>query len=109
MSLLKDERLAQLSLNHNVARFVSFAPGDQRYRCSAGVDEASTGSVESAIAELMRWTKSVNVRTFVDDQSKSTDFVYGIRNLHDAVAAVRQYSAQGLYTIVNETVNIGDG
>ena len=52
---------------------------------------------------------SVNVRSYHPDSPKSREFVYGLKTTDEAVDTVRRLAAQGLYTIVNETVDVHDG
>ena len=108
--MLKDERLAGLSTQYNVARFVSFSPGTEpqvRHLVLGEVDRFE--DITSALHALLQLVKTVNVRTFRDDQSKSTPFVYGVGSPNEAEAIVRDFASQGLYTIVNETIDINDG
>lgn len=108
MTALKDQRLAEISDKYNVARFASFDPaGNLRY--SVGIENQSPRDVDDAVRALLQGGRTVNVRTFLDDASKSTDFLYGIESAIDAAASVRRYARQGLYTIVNETVDVADG
>lgn len=112
MIRLKDERLAAIAEHHNVARFASFSPGEPHLRYSVGLplgEIQGREQVEAAIRSLFLTSRTVNVRTFLDSDSKSTEFVYGLSTIEDATAAVRQYSGQGLYTIVNETISVADG
>lgn len=110
MIVLKDERLAHLSKRYNVAQFASFAPdGSSRFQVMKFPNRTSRTGPRDIIEDLFARVGSVNVRTFLDDQSKSTDFVYGITNPKDAISLVARFSGQGLYTIVNETVDVHDG
>jgi hypothetical protein len=52
---------------------------------------------------------SVNVRSFTPENPKSREFIYGLRKVDDVTAALRRLADQGLYTIVNETINVRDG
>ena len=53
--------------------------------------------------------KSVNVRSYEPFSPQSREFVYGLKNVSEAVAAVERLSSEGLYTIVNETIDVHDG
>jgi hypothetical protein len=109
--MLKDERLAKLANRFNVARFTSFSPGRPEIRFSItgrSIDE-DHGSLGSAIRGLLDLAQSVNVRTFLDRESKSTEFVYGLTRADDVEAVVRKFAASGLFTIVNETIDVDDG
>lgn len=109
----KDSVLDSLSNHGNVAQFVSFSPSlDIRYSRIVGHSpNASFASPRDAIASLLRVSpeKSVNVRSYYPEHPKSQEFIYGLRNVESAEAAVRRLASQGLYTIVNETVDVNDG
>lgn len=111
MAHLKDERLAQISQRHNVAQFASFSPhGDLRYEVMhMPPARASRVRRRDVLADLLDRASSVNVRTFRDTDSKSTEFVYGIRDLNELIEFVDRFSAKGLYVIVNETIDVHDG
>jgi hypothetical protein len=109
----KDIVLDSLSNHGNVAQFVSFSPNlDIRYSRIAGYSpNAGFASPLEAIASLLRASpeKSVNVRSYHPENPKSREFIYGLREVEDAEAGVRRLASQGLYTIVNETVDVNDG
>ena len=109
----KDAVLDSLSNHGNVAQFVSFSPSlDIRYsRIVSHPPNTSFASPRDAIASLLGASveESVNVRSYHPEHPKSREFIYSLRNIEDAEAAVRQLAKQGLYTIVNETVNVNDG
>ena len=111
----KDAVLDDLAEKANVAQFVSFAPGPEpsiRYSRVHGWEPGSSArSVGEVVRALLERTseRSVNVRSFHPEQPKSHDFVYGLTTLEDAVANVRRLAAAGLYTIVNETIDVDDG
>jgi hypothetical protein len=112
-SSLKDAVLDSLSNHGNVAQFVSLSPSlDIRYSRIIGHSPNWTFvSLRDAITSLLGASveNSVNVRSYHPEHPKSREFIYGIRNVESAVAAVRRLASQGLYTIVNETVNVNDG
>jgi hypothetical protein len=109
----KDAILDRLASRGNVAQFVSFDPTlRQRFAWIHGFEpNAAFAGVEAAIEALLsRSTEaSVNIRTFDPAQPKSRDFVYGLRSVAEAAGRLRGFSATGLHTIVNETVDIHDG
>lgn len=111
MTALKDERLAELASRLNVARFASFSPGDPRLRFSVLGMESNVdgGTLEETVRQLLDQVGSVNVRTFLDAESKSTDFIYGLTSADDVEATVRKYATNGFFTIINETVDVNDG
>ena len=111
--MLKDEILVKLSETSNIAQFTSFGPdGVQRYSRVAGFEpDHLFTSIEEA-AETMLVTspeKSVNVRSFEPDSPKSREFLYGLKDAGEVASQVRRLAASGLYTIINETVDINDG
>lgn len=114
MSELKDERLAELSEQHNVAQFVSFSPGlTPRVRHSRIRGQRfASGSVDirPPIETLLSGISgSVNVRSFRPEREKGNPFKYGIVKVDEAVSLVRTHAADGYFTIVNETIDTADG
>jgi hypothetical protein len=111
----KDAILDQLAEVSNVAQFVSFGPGDQpdvrRIRIRGNPKRESVKSAEETIPVLLAESGegSVNVRSFDPYQPRGHEFVYGIVDADRAIAHVRRLARMGLYTIVNETVNVSDG
>lgn len=112
----KDETLNRLADSINVAQFVAFEPkpegpsqtfarvfGSQPNERFADVDEAvSTLFARSGEA-------SVNVRSYLPHDKQSKEFVYGLKSAGEAAATVRRLTAEGLYTIANETIDVSDG
>lgn len=109
---LKDDVLADLAVDHNVALFASFSPGEPRVRhfVSRGTD-SSPAEIDGAVARLLTESREgrLNVRTFRRDESKSSPFVYGLESGQEVVQTVRAFAAEGLFTIVNETIDVHDG
>lgn len=109
----KDEILDRLATHANVAQYVSFDPElRQRFAHVHGHEpNARFGSVEDAVAAMLAAAPeaSVNIRSFEPFNPKSREFVYGIQRTDDVVSHLRRLSAGGLYTIVNETVDVNDG
>src|SRR5438094_4610313 len=110
----KDTILDNLAQLANVAQFVSFAPGSEpriRHVQMTAIDGLELNSIEEAVEALMRRSveRSVNVRSFHPEQPKAHEFVYGLTGLEAVVTNVRRLAGQGLYTIVNETVDVNDG
>jgi hypothetical protein len=112
---LKDEDLARLAGQYNVAAFVSFSPDlDQGARFGAirgaQVDLRGISWREAAEQVLETSTEGcVNVRTFRRDQASGNPFLYGIDDLAELEAVVQEQAAAGYFTIVNETVSVDDG
>lgn len=112
--LFKDSVLAALSSHANVAQFVSFAPGNEpsiRYVCIHDAARADITTVEEGVAKLLHQSAeaSVNVRAFDPHQPKSHEFIYGLTEAEAAVGHIRRLARTGLHTIVNETIDVGDG
>lgn len=112
-TLFKDAVLDELAAHANVAQFVSFGPGvapATRYVWIRGTEKQRL-TVEEAVRALLHQSVDgrVNVRSFLPEQPRSHEFIYGLGSVEEAVAAVRRLAASGLYTIVNETIDINDG
>ena len=109
----KDEILDRLAPWSNIAQFVSFGPdATQRYAWIRGHGSNTRfPSVEAAVTALQAVSAggSVNIRSFDPQQPKSREFIYGRTRLDEVVAAIRRLAGQGLYTIVNETIDVKDG
>jgi hypothetical protein len=109
----KDEILDRLAGHTNVAQYVSFDPElRQRHAWIHGhAPNAAFGGPAEAVAALLAASPedSVNVRSFEPHHPKSREFVYGIRGTDAVLEHLRRLSAQGLYTIVNETIDVDDG
>ena len=108
----KDLILDRLADVANVAQFISFDPDlIQRFaRVSGFSPNHDFGSYQEGIRALLTRCpdRTVNIRSFCPGSTKSTDFVYG-QDVDGASNALRKLAIQGLYTIVNETVDIEDG
>jgi hypothetical protein len=109
----KDVVLDSLSTHGNVAQFVSVDPQLKvRYSRIVGhAPNARYASAREAISSLLRASpeNSINVRSYHPEHPKSREFVYGLRTADNAEATVQRLARQGLYTIVNETVDVSDG
>jgi hypothetical protein len=104
--------LDQLAEVANVAQFVSFGPDlKQRYaRVRRYPPNYGFESVYTALDALLKSAPdgSVNVRTFTPE-TKSREFIYGLRKADEVMTALGRLTGQGLYTIVNETIDVNDG
>ncbi len=109
----KDAILDALATRANVAQFVSFDPGlRQRHAWIRGHEpNTSLGTAEGAVGAMLASAPegSVNIRSFEPHDPKSREFIYGRRSADEVLADLRRLAAEGLYTIVNETVNVDDG
>ena len=111
--LFKDAILDRVSEVANVAQFVSFSPNleNRHSRIRGIVPNHSFPDLHEAVEALLNAApdQSVNVRSFTPENPKSREFIYGIGRNDEVVSAVRRLAASGLYTIVNETVDVHDG
>jgi hypothetical protein len=117
MTLHKDLALDRLAELGNVAQFVAFRPspaGELAQTTSrvagTGVNEAFPDEIAAATALLERSGEgAVNVRSYLPDDPRSREFVYGIRSVPEAVGHLRRLAGDGLHLILNETVDVTDG
>lgn len=115
--LRKDASLDLLARNGmNVAQFVSFEPRgrtpEQAFsRISGREANERFGSLREALATLLTAStdRSINVRSYEPHNPQSREFLYGLTNVEQAVAAVERLTAEGLHTIANETIDVSDG
>jgi hypothetical protein len=109
--VLKDTVLARLADVANIAQFVSFGP-DLKQRHARVRDyevENPFGSVHAAAAALLNSAGSVNVRSFEPGNAKSREFIYGLTNAQQVADEVGRLASLGLFTIINETIDVNDG
>jgi hypothetical protein len=116
MNLRKDKSLDQLADVGNVAQFVGFEPTDkgprQTYlRIRHCAPNALFGDPANAIAAVIAQSsaRSVNIRSYAPDSPRSREFVYGLTDPAEVLETVRRLAREGLYSIVNETVDVADG
>ncbi|MES0048725.1 hypothetical protein [Mesorhizobium sp. M0053] len=114
--LRKDAALDVLADKLNVAQFVSFAPHrgapKQAFSRVAGeTPNVTFKSVRQAVEALLHTSvgRSVNVRSYEPENPQSREFLYGLKETEQVVSAVERLTAEGLHTIVNETIDIHDG
>lgn len=112
----KDRSLDRLAETGNVAQFISFSPEDGRARQEFSRVAGHTPndpflSERMALETLLRLSpeESINLRSFSPDDPRSREFIYGIKNLEDAVCALNRLLENGLFVIANETVDVRDG
>jgi len=111
----KDESLDRLAESVNVAQFISFAPGEshkQEYCRVLGYEaNHKFDSLQYALTTLLESSVggSINVRSFLPNDPRSHEFVYGIRSLDKAVEVVARLTAAGFFAIANETIDVHDG
>jgi hypothetical protein len=109
----KDEILDTLARAANVAQFVSFGPDlvQRHARLRGFPPDHRFASPEEAVGVLLDRTpeRSVNVRSYDPDAPKSREFLYGRTDASEVVRELRRLAASGLWTIVNETIDVRDG
>ncbi|KQO69370.1 hypothetical protein ASF18_01985 [Methylobacterium sp. Leaf89] len=112
----KDRSLDRLADTGNVAQFISFSPNAGRVRQEYSRMAGHTPndpflSERLALETLLRLSPeaSINLRSFSPDSPRSREFVYGIGNVEDAMAALHRLLGEGLFVIANETVDVRDG
>jgi hypothetical protein len=112
----KDEVLAELATIANVAQFVSFRSVKgilkQEYSSVLGYEPNHRfRDLRHAIATLLQHSvdRSINIRSFAQNDSQSRPFIYGLKSVDDAVLNAQKLGEKGLSIIVNETVDIHDG
>jgi hypothetical protein len=65
---------------------------------------------EAVEALLLRAPEGmVNVRSYAPDSPRSREFLYGLADVTEIVSTVNRLTAEGLHTIVNETIDVADG
>lgn len=112
--MLKDDALAAIAKTRNVAQFVSFSSGPfpaVRHHVLRGAEEGMTGA-DALIRRLIDISDAgtVNVRTFdPSGKLKSNPFHYGVSDQSRVAQIVSDAAQRGLYSIVNETIDIHDG
>lgn len=112
----KDRSLDRLAETGNVAQFVSFSPsaGKARQEFSRVAGHSPNDpflSERMALETLLRLSSddSINLRSFSPNDPRSREFIYGIKNVDDAVSALHRLIASGLFVIANETIDVADG
>lgn len=109
----KDAILDALAERANVAQFVGFDTAlTQRYSRIFGLAANHRfADLRDAATTLLATSaeKSVNVRSYDPASPKSREFVYGLKTVDAIVANVERLAAEGLHTLINETVDINDG
>jgi hypothetical protein len=108
--LQKDEILDRLARRGNVAQFVGFRPNEvlqpaQRFLRTAGHEPNELFfNPHEAIDALLAASGEgkVNVRSYVPDNPRSREFVYGLDTVDSAVAVVRRLTNEGLQASADE-------
>jgi hypothetical protein len=111
----KDAILDDLAARTNVAQFVSFGPGKDvkaRYvRLRQLPNNPEQLQALDLIALLLEQSgeRSVNIRSYDPAQPKAHEFLYGLSSAQQVLAEVHRLALTGLFTIVNETIDVADG
>ena len=109
----KDEILNNLAEKGNIAQFISYDNElNQRYlRINSIEPNFKFESIWAAIAGLIARSSEgrVNVRSFKPEQPKSFPFEYGKTTVAEVISILERNAADGLYSIVNETISVDDG
>jgi len=111
----KDEILNGLAQKGNVAQFISYGAkgaNDQRFLWINDIEpNTKFPSAYEAVELLIKHSSEnrVNVRSFDPEQPKGHPFVYGLTKTEEVLATIEKNAANGLYSIVNETIDINDG
>lgn len=116
MALHKDEVLDRLAEFGNVAQFVAYRPQPggltQSFsRVQGFAPNHRFETVAIAVETLLRIgvDGAVNVRSYLPDDPRSREFVYGITEVSEAIGHVERLASEGLHLILNETVDVTDG
>lgn len=116
MSLRKDQSLDELARIGNVAQFVSYSPGgktpNQQFCRIAGYEPNHRfATVRDGLYSLVEHSPegTINLRSFTPESPRSRDFHYGLGNVDEAESLLTRMSAEGLFVIANETVDVSDG
>ncbi len=115
MNFRKDESLDRLAEVFNVAQFVSYAPGvtpRQAYARVLGYEpNYQFATISDAVKVLLSRSaeRTVNVRSFLPDDPRSHEFLYGLSEVESVVNAVERIAGAGFHVIVNETIDVSDG
>lgn len=115
---MKDEKLDFLVKNDiaNVAQFVSFSPNEEfipkyvhinNLEC---IDDLSNREIIEKLISAAP-SRSINIRSFSPEIMKGNKLILGkgIDNIDEILDIIKQNSAEGKYSIVNENIDINDG
>jgi hypothetical protein len=107
----KDEVLDRISETANIAQFVSFDPRlNQRYaRIRGCAPNQRFDSIESALTALFVASTNglVNIRSFRPGGLQRSKFVTRLKSVAQAANWLAILSSKGLYTIANESIEMG--
>ncbi|SKA70883.1 hypothetical protein [Desulfobaculum bizertense] len=109
----KDQVLDTLAQRVNVAQFLSFSPNlEPRYsRIFGFAANHHFPSIKDNILALLKASpeNSLNIRSFAPDSPQGNEFIYGLTDINEILLNLNRLAQKGLYTIVNETIDVNDG
>lgn len=113
----KDIILNQLAEDFNVAQFVSYQPCsiniyEQTFsRVQGYSDNHVFNDIDDAISRLLAKSidGSLNIRSFLPDDPRSKDFVYGLIEADIIKEHAIRLLKDGFFIILNETIDVNDG
>jgi hypothetical protein len=109
----KDAILDRLAMEANVAQFVSFAPDlAQRFaRVQGHPPNHRFATPREAVEAILAASPEgkVNIRSYEPANPKSREFLYGKSGVEEVLGELRRLASSGLFTLVNETIDVGDG
>lgn len=111
--MLKDEKLNKIADEFNIAQFASFEAytGKMRFNNIKNFKpNFPFGNTLTCIIQIMDNSsyKTLNIRTFKDETSKSNPFVYGLNDIDEIEATIMGFIEQGYYVIISETIDVSD-
>lgn len=116
MALNKDEALDRLAQFGNVAQFVAYRPAaggllQSFSRVQGHGPNHVFDSLAVAAGALLSASVdgAINVRSYLPEDPRSREFVYGIQSVPELIGHVDRLAAEGLHLIINETVDVEDG
>ncbi len=116
----KDEKLHELVRNDlgNIAQFISFKPSrdelKQNFAHIKNVNNIlSIKDIKERIKLLINSSNfgAVNIRSFSPEKMKGNRFIYkkGVEDIDEIIRVIKDNSKEGLYSIVNENIDVSDG
>ena len=113
----KDVALDGLATHGNVAQFLGFRPGHgdrlvQTFNRIRGYPaNYEFESPKAGIKALLKRSPEarVNIRSYHPDDPRGREFVYGLDTAEAALEAAERLVREGLFILVNETVDVTDG
>jgi hypothetical protein len=111
--LEKDAVLDSLAEEWNIAQFVSYSPSlTQRFSRIKGLPRNFTfPSPQAAIGALLSKSpeRSVNIRTYSTATPRGSVFKMNLRSVDEIMKHLEMTSRKGLFSILNESIDVNDG